>query len=396
MKKLLDQLSLDDKRSMIEILVPFGRWEGNKYFAGSIEGGPGNSFDFNLDLGVGGDWADGKMDGLIGLWARVRNVEYAEAYKQIAQHYDLDFNFTKRESEPEIVETEEEHRERGLKVMRWQAARCYYHNLLIDRAGRAGEHERVSISNFRGLAGLGIKNQPWNYEISWEEIREQAKDPFDWSRCVFDYLTLVTTVAEDKFIFGPALLSSWRGYSLEFSEWMGERGLIGIHNYSVCFPVQEPEEGLVTRVHVFNHPESDGPKAYYSPGEKIYPLMFINPNIDPNLSGWKALWNLTHVYIAESQWDLFTLLYINGLWQRNQAYLAISTRGKNGVNGIDKVRIPPEAKVYVITQNDEANRQWLAELKNLLRLRHLFLVEPPPDHKDLNDWLRAKPELVTA
>ena len=63
-----------------EMLVPGGRRVGDRWVAGSIDGGEGKSFSINLLNGACGDFAeDARMYDPIGLWMRVHDVDFPTA-----------------------------------------------------------------------------------------------------------------------------------------------------------------------------------------------------------------------------------------------------------------------------------------------------------------------------
>jgi Bifunctional DNA primase/polymerase, N-terminal len=72
-----------------EMLVPDGRRVGDRWVAGSIDGGEGKSFSINLATGVCGDFAeDARMYDPIGLWMRVHGVDFLTALREIRTWLD--------------------------------------------------------------------------------------------------------------------------------------------------------------------------------------------------------------------------------------------------------------------------------------------------------------------
>lgn len=71
---------------------PGGKMVGREYTAGSINGGPGNSFKFNIETGKWSDFATGQKGAdLISLYAQIYNLKNGEAAKKLADqiNYNL-------------------------------------------------------------------------------------------------------------------------------------------------------------------------------------------------------------------------------------------------------------------------------------------------------------------
>lgn len=74
-------------REIISILIPGGKMQGQEYVAGSIMGGSGDSFKFNVNKGMGSDFATSESYDIISLYAAVNNIPNIEAAKQLAEKY---------------------------------------------------------------------------------------------------------------------------------------------------------------------------------------------------------------------------------------------------------------------------------------------------------------------
>lgn len=74
-------------REIIANLIPGGRIVGQEYVAGSILGGLGDSFKFNLTKALGADFATTEKYDIISLYAACRNVTQTEAAKQLSDKY---------------------------------------------------------------------------------------------------------------------------------------------------------------------------------------------------------------------------------------------------------------------------------------------------------------------
>jgi hypothetical protein len=166
--------------------------------------------------------------------------------------------------------------------------------------------------------------------------RGASKPPIDWQQCV--------NAIQDEHL---EQLVRWRGYSRETCSWLKERGLIGLYNGHIAFPVHD-EAGTVVGAH-YRPRHGDG--WFYTPGVKVRALV-IGELIPGEL-----------VHCFESPWDAFAFMDISG--ERSGG---VTTRGAcNGalVPGL----IAENCICYLWTQNDEAVEQ----VPNLLSYGYLKL-----------------------
>jgi hypothetical protein len=344
-------------RDLVEELVPGGEWRGNRYCAGSTDGGRGNSFSFNTEIGIGGDFAeDERMYDIVELWQRVKGVEFRTACNQLLKYIGEEAGTEGVTQVPK--ETQEEWESRVNKRWMWAEANKYYERQRKRSDNNLSENERENIEIEIG-----------NFERN--NIRDLK--PYDWAAAVNAYWQ-----SEDA----KELLVTWRGYSTEFAEWMGDAGLIGLHEGRIAFPVQDRDTGLVTRVHYLadiKDPKTPETKNEwrYSEGKEISSFVF---------GYFDRIEDPAFILIGESQWDLFALLDVHSSARKGR-FRCIATRGKNGVELIDKELIPPKATVFAVAQNDNANAKWLKSLFDHLK-RPIVILRSPADHKDLNDWVR--------
>lgn len=74
-------------------LIPNGHWEGQRYVAGSIDGGKGHSFSFDLKKGVGTDFAHGdQARDIIDLVAEIKSMTKKEAVKFLEKEWGINDN----------------------------------------------------------------------------------------------------------------------------------------------------------------------------------------------------------------------------------------------------------------------------------------------------------------
>jgi len=153
--------------------------------------------------------------------------------------------------------------------------------------------------------------------------RNESRTTFDWQKCV------------EKFSAKHLeRLSKWRGYLGEFCSWLHERGLVGLYDGCIAFPVHDAQ-GNVVAAHVR---AKDGSWYYAPKGAKTRPLV-----IGELLPG-------ETVHVFESQWDGFALMAVSG--ERDGI---IITRGASNGALVAEV-IPKQATVYVWPQNDRQHK----------------------------------------
>ena len=81
----LNAALLPNLPSLLPGWIPGGKLIGREYMAGSISGGPGDSFRFNVSKGIGQDFAsDDKYGDAIALYAGVKRMSMGEAAKELA------------------------------------------------------------------------------------------------------------------------------------------------------------------------------------------------------------------------------------------------------------------------------------------------------------------------
>jgi hypothetical protein len=191
--------------------------------------------------------------------------------------------------------------------------------------------------------------------------RTNQQQPFDWQKCVEAFSD---THLEQ--------LGKWRGYSREFVSWLRDKGLIGIYDDKVAFPVHDQADNVVAA----HYRIEDSSWRYYPEGVKTRPLV-----IGELIAG-------DPVHVFESQWD--GLAFMDKSGERSGI---IVTRG-SGNGALVSGMISQGSTVYAWKQNDETNgklikaEKWLRDLVANTKAKVLW-VKTPEQHKDLNDWTRA-------
>lgn len=86
-KQIAESLAPSQETILTQI-CPGGTISGREYMAGSINGGPGKSFSFNLVTGKWADFATGEKGGdIIALYAAVNRINNAEAARTLQEQY---------------------------------------------------------------------------------------------------------------------------------------------------------------------------------------------------------------------------------------------------------------------------------------------------------------------
>jgi hypothetical protein len=154
--------------------------------------------------------------------------------------------------------------------------------------------------------------------------------PFDWQPCV-DALT-------ERHL---ERLGEWRGYSGAFCSWLHKRGLVGLHNCYIAFPVHD-RAGIIVAAH---YRRKDGSWGYDPRGTKARPLIIGN------------LKKATQIHVFESQWDGFALCDKLAIHETDGVGVIVTRGAGNGalVGGL----IQEGATVFAWEQNDCAGNQWL-------------------------------------
>jgi putative DNA primase/helicase len=197
---------------------------------------------------------------------------------------------------------------------------------------------------------------------------EPPGGPIDWQKCLDDW----TQVDTDR-------LAKLRGYSLAFVRWLHDvnRG-VGVQHGRIVFPVIAPD-GTLSGLHRYIDEERT---LKFSKGTRVHPMVF-GDSTGP----------ITEVHVHESRWDCYALASATG-WHLEAGVRFVSTLGA-GNGRLVKGQIPSGARVYCWEQHDRPGQN--GKIPNLDWFRavaanagcQILKAEIPPEHKDLNDWVRA-------
>lgn len=240
--------------------------------------------------------------------------------------------------------------------LRWHF-KCHACGVKGDEITFIELHEKISkrdaIQRFLDLAGV-------------DDAKPKTKRPvttFDWQKCVAAFT--------DKHV---ERVAKWRGYSVQFVRDLKAKGLIGVYDRMIAFPVHN--DGKIVGVHCR---AKNGRDWYYLPegkGIKAEPLVF------GEIGG--------EVHGFESTWDGLALMDKTG--KRDGV---IITRGARNAK-LALALIPKGSIVYLWTQNDEpdpktgikAGENWQSDFCAALTEPTVCVKRVLIPAHDLNDWSR--------
>ena len=200
--------------------------------------------------------------------------------------------------------------------------------------------------------------------------RDDDEEAFDWNPCVAAF----TPADAQK-------LAEWRGYSLEFVEWMHQERIVGLFQGKVAIAVHD-EEGKVVRCH---WRREDGNWQYHPRGGDTAPLIVGD------------IHDAGYTLAFESQWDAFAVLDSLGYHEDPRGYAAVITRGATSNTDFSKIDAPT---IIAIPQNDPEEKrnkktlrtpaeEWLERIRDTRHKSSRVLVgRIPAEFKDPNDWIR--------
>jgi hypothetical protein len=211
----------------------------------------------------------------------------------------------------------------------------------------------------------------------------KARAVIDWARCVAEF-------TDEKM----AELCAWRGYSAEMARWMKDNALIGCYQGNFAFPVH----GAKSEVAAIHYKVPDNGWRYYPHGAETAALIVGNPV--------ESIYTLAF----ESQWDAFAVLDRLHAYEPENAscYSAIITRSATSNTDISKLAIPhliacpqndPREKLgkdgvvrpNVNKEGRTPSEEWLHRISSSRnRITQYAVFEPPPGHKDHNEWILSE------
>jgi hypothetical protein len=204
-----------------------------------------------------------------------------------------------------------------------------------------------------------------------------ATQGFVWSECVADFKDQDVTE-----------LCTWRGYEVEMVRWLRQYEEIGRwyvprKGWCVALPVRD-ENGDVYRCHCRNR----GSEWQYDPSAEGP----ISALVLGNLATSRM------IFVHESEWDALAQISVLRMWDEIDSgeICVMATRGpESGRLGLVAEERERGTGVYLIPQNDQPkakghipSEEWLKDC--LEAFESAYVARIPTQHKDLNDWIRAK------
>jgi len=329
-------------------LLPGGRVKGNSYHCDDINGGKGDSFQVVITGEKAGVFLDrahpDDKGNLLKLWEKTQGLGFKAAVEEAASFVGM-----------------------GLPVE---------------------EGSDYTPTNPRKFT---FKEPKAKAENRPDPVADDDDDPMPLANHSRDETTPVVSVNWDECLaaFTPEKakeLAKWRGYSLNFVNWLHEQEMIGVYKGSFAFPVHDAS-GKVVRIHY-----RFGEKGWaYHPkgGGDSSPLVI---GTDPQ--------HASNVLILESQWDAFALLDKLEADKDDNAgiYCAYITRGASSNTDISKLKV---AKIIVCPQNDPESKKskttgltpaedWSKKIQESRAKGTTYAVfETPAEYEDANDWTRS-------
>jgi energy-coupling factor transporter ATP-binding protein EcfA2 len=333
-------------------LLPGGRVKGNSYHCDDINGGKGDSFQVVLTgpkVGVFLDRAHPDDKGnLLTLWEKTQGHGFVEAVKEAAEFVGM-----------------------GAPVEDGDTYVPSNPRKITFKAPRATATNRPDLA-----PGDDDDDDPMPLAKHSRDETPPSVVAVDWDACLAAF-------TPEK----ARELADWRGYSIQFVNWLHEQEMVGIYKGGFAFPVHDAS-GKVVRIH-YRYGEKGW--AYHPKG---------GGDSGPLIIG-TAPQHATNVLLFESQWDAFAIL--DALEADNAdnegVYCAYITRGASSNTDASKLKV---AKLIVCPQNDSREKEnkttgrtpaedWLFKIQSTKsKTTSIAVFVTPQEFEDANDWTRAK------
>jgi hypothetical protein len=89
---MIKQVALANIAPLLRGLFPVGKWSGNEFKIGDVDGSRGDSLSVNLTTGVWADFAAGQRGDIIGLFAEHHHVDREAGARRLAEQLAIDLN----------------------------------------------------------------------------------------------------------------------------------------------------------------------------------------------------------------------------------------------------------------------------------------------------------------
>ncbi len=351
-KQYLQELTERLNSHAIEVctrLLPGGRVKGNAYHCDDINGGKGDSFQVVITGQKAGVFLDrahpDDKGNLLKLWEKTQGLGFKAAVEEAASFVGMG---------PPVEEGSD-------------------YTPTNPRKFTFKEPKAKAENRPDPVAGDEDDDMPPLANHSRDETAPVVS--VNWDACLAAF-------TPDK----AKELAEWRGYSINFVQWLHEQEMIGVYKGSFAFPVHDAS-GKVVRIH-------------YRFGEKGWAYHPKGGGDSSPLVIGTAPQHAANVLIFESQWDAFAIL--DKLQADNDdnagVYCAYITRGASSNTDISKLKV---AKIIVCPQNDPESKKskttgltpaedWSKKIQESRAKGTTYAVfETPSDYEDANDWTRS-------
>ena len=312
-------------------LLPGGKRIKNVWQCGGVDGGPGKSMEVELEGDKAGVWHDratGESGRLLTLWQENQGITFNAAVNEACAFCNLD---------------------------------------AADDGPPSTEDRPISFKDYR----FDPPPPPKLTRKKADDGPPPMGTDFDWQSC----LNAMTEGHVKK-------LAAWRGFSMEFCQYLHQTGMIGVFRGNFALPVHSAK-GEVVRCHY----RTEKGWAYFPSKGESTPLVIGSPE------------HATHTIIGESQWDVFAILDRINHHIDPCDVAGVITRGANCNTDMSML---PCTKIIVVPQNDPSEKaskstgrtpaqEWQYQIQKQRGDHTEFTVSIiPSEYKDANDWIRAE------
>lgn len=256
--------------------------------------------------------------------------------------------------------------------------RWYWKDFAMDESG----DEVDFLVLLKGLDKAGALN---TYKELAGIIDAQAKKEAPPAK-KYDWASATAALSEDSI----SEICKWRGLPASFLTACRDKGLIGLVEGAVSFPVMDAHGTSVVGAHVRNKGMDSGWR--FTEGAKNqFPFVMGNARTAET------------IYCGESQWDMLALASSLG-WRPDDADACrevafVATRGASSGKLVGTLAPKKGARVILIPQNDPDKGDgkptpaqiWMSRAQEALKDIKVspYIADIPPDFKDMNDWVKA-------
>jgi hypothetical protein len=299
------------------------------------------------------------------LWAR-QNAErflrgiYPEGRRE--GHHFVVGSLNGEQGESLKIDIEGEHVGRWMDFATGESNGSLLNLFRLKRGIPKDDHDAL----FRALAAFGMPDVGWQF-------RDVIYPPIDWPKYV---------AALDV-----GKLASYRGWPLEFCEWLKTKARIGMSGNAFAWPIRQ--SGQVIGAHCFK-----SERTWIEPTDEEGKAVPLRPLV------WGSLKSASKVHFFEGQWDACSVQILSGRqeWHKDPTQAFVITRGSANNGGKVTEFVPTGTPVVLWPQDDRPRKNgkipsedWLNGVVKKIG-RRVSVVRLPGKHDtdwDHNDWLRS-------